>query len=55
MFKFDEKYCLETFKTLLAIDSVTGEYEEIQKGVAKILKKEGYTCKFYPDPLIQLN
>ena len=27
---FDEAYCLETFKKLLAVDSTTGQYEELQ-------------------------
>ena len=31
MIPFDEKYCLDTFRRLLAVDSTTGQYEEIQK------------------------
>ena len=30
MYAFDENYCLEQFQKLLAIDSTTGQYREIQ-------------------------
>ena len=42
MIPFDEKYCLETFKRLLAVDSTTGQYEEIQKLLCAILDELGY-------------
>ena len=42
MKKFDETYCLETFKRLLAVDSTTGQYEEIQKLTCSILEELGY-------------
>ena len=42
MFKFDENYCIETFKRLLAADSTTGQYEEIQKLTCDILDELGY-------------
>jgi len=45
MFKFDDKYCVETFKKLLAVDSTTGQYEQIQKLVCKIVKELGYKFK----------
>ena len=34
---FDEKYCLDTFKRLLDVDSTTGQYEELQALVCRIL------------------
>ena len=30
MIPFDEAYCLESFRRLLAADSTTGQYEEVQ-------------------------
>ena len=38
---FDESYCLETFERLLAVDSTTGQYEEIQALVAGMLDELG--------------
>ena len=38
---FDESYCLETFERLLAVDSTTGQYEEIQALVAAMLDELG--------------
>ena len=35
MIPFDENYCLDAFRRLLAVDSTTGQYEEIQKLLAK--------------------
>ena len=43
MFKFDEKYCVETFKRLLEVDSTTGQYEKIQKLICQILDEEGFS------------
>ena len=37
MKQFDEAYCLDTFRRLLAVDSTTGQYEEIQKLACRIL------------------
>ena len=42
MILFDEKYCLDTFKRLLAVDSTTGQYEEIQKLLCAILDELGF-------------
>ncbi|MBR0157258.1 MAG: M42 family metallopeptidase [Clostridia bacterium] len=42
MFKFDENYCIETFRRLLAVDSTTGQYEEIETLTAQILDELGY-------------
>ena len=38
---FDEKYCLETFETLLGTDSTTGQYEQIQSLVCGMLDELG--------------
>ena len=43
MLKFDEKYCVETFKRLLEVDSTTGQYEKIQKLICQILDEEGFS------------
>lgn len=40
--KFDEKYCLSVFERLLAADSTTGQYEEVQQVLCDILKEQGY-------------
>ena len=42
---FDEKYCVDTFKRLLEVDSTTGQYTEIQKLLSEIVKEEGYSCE----------
>ena len=39
---FDADYCLETFKKLLAVDSTTGQYEEIQSLICSALDELGY-------------
>ena len=38
---FDEKYFLETFEKLIKIDSTTGDYEEIQAHICKVLDDMG--------------
>lgn len=43
--KFDEKYCIDTFKRLLEVDSTTGQYKRIQKTLCDIIKELGYTYK----------
>lgn len=40
--KFDEKYCLSVFERLLAADSTTGQYEEVQQVLCDILDEQGY-------------
>ena len=35
--KFDENYCLDVFRRLLAADSTTGQYEEVQEVCCEIL------------------
>ena len=42
MYTFDEKYCLDTFRRLLEVDSTTGQYEKIQQLMAEILEELGY-------------
>ena len=44
MIPFDENFCLDTFRRLLAVDSTTGQYEEIQKLLCGILEEMGYPC-----------
>ena len=39
---FDEQYCLETFRRLLAADSTTGQYEEVQAVLCGILDELGF-------------
>ena len=39
---FDEAYCLDTFKKLLAVDSTTGQYEELQTLLCSMLDGLGY-------------
>ena len=43
--KFDEKYFLKEFKTLLDIDSVTGQYHELQDYLVKEIKALGFETK----------
>ncbi len=40
---FDESYCLDMFRRLLAADSTTGQYEEVQQVLCGILKEQGWT------------
>ena len=42
MYSFDEKYCVDVFRRLLAVDSTTGQYEKIQKLVCDIMDELGY-------------
>ena len=42
MSAFDETYCLDTFQRLLAADSTTGQYEEVQSVVCTILDELDY-------------
>ncbi|MBR6006823.1 MAG: peptidase M42, partial [Clostridia bacterium] len=42
MFNFDENYCIETFEKLLAVDSTTGQYEQIEDLLAGMLMKMNY-------------
>lgn len=39
---FDESYCLDVFERLLACDSTTGQYEEVEAVTAAILDELGY-------------
>lgn len=43
MVSFDEKYCLEIFQKLIAVDSTTGQYEEIQRLLVQILDALGFS------------
>ena len=45
MIPFDEAYCLSCFEKLLAVDSTTGQYEEIQALVCALLDELG--CRYY--------
>ena len=40
--QFDEKYCIEVFERLLAADSTTGQYEEVQRICCEILEELGF-------------
>ena len=42
MSSFDEKYCLDQFQKLLAIDSTTGQYREIQNYVCEEIVRLGF-------------
>ena len=42
MSSFDEKYCLDQFQKLLAIDSTTGQYREIQNYVCEKIARLGF-------------
>ncbi len=39
---FDERYCLDTFQKLLAVDSTTGQYEQIQELLCSMLDELGF-------------
>ena len=41
--EFDEKYCVETFKKLVSVDSTTGQYEEIQQLICDYCDELGYS------------
>ena len=43
---FDEKYTLDTFQRLLAVDSTTGQYRAIQEKAAEIIRELGYEPYF---------
>ena len=45
MLSFDEKYCLDTFRALLGVDSTTGQYEMIEDALCEILDGMGYPYK----------
>ena len=42
MYKLDEQYCIESFRRLLEVDSTTGQYEEIENLLIKMLDELGY-------------
>ena len=42
MNNFDEQYTIETFKKLLAIDSTTGQFREIQNWVISEIERLGF-------------
>ena len=42
MYKLDEQYCIESFRRLLDVDSTTGQYEEIENLLIKMLDELGY-------------
>ncbi|MCR5694413.1 MAG: M42 family metallopeptidase [Clostridia bacterium] len=39
---FDEKYCINVFEKLIAVDSTTGQFEKIQKTVCDLIGEIGY-------------
>ena len=41
---FDESYCLRSFERLLAVDSTTGQYEQIQALLTDMLGELGVPC-----------
>ena len=42
VYSFDEKYCMDIFRELLAVDSTTGQYEMIQERTAEEIRRLGY-------------
>ena len=42
MYPFDEAYCLEQFENLLAIDSTTGQFREVQNYLTEELDRLGF-------------
>ena len=42
MNRFDEKYCIDSFRRLLDTDSTSGQYEKIQKLICEMIKEIGY-------------
>ncbi|MBR4692461.1 MAG: M42 family metallopeptidase [Oscillospiraceae bacterium] len=44
---FDAEYCLESFRRLAAVDSTTGQYEEIQKLLCRMLEELGYPYRAF--------
>lgn len=42
MFEFDEKYCIEQFKNLLAIDSTTSQYRAVENYVIEEFERLGF-------------
>ena len=41
MIAFDEKYCLDCFRRLIAVDSTTGQYEQAQELLCRMLDELG--------------
>ena len=39
---FDENYTLEAFRSLLAVDSTTGQYQAVQDRTAVIIRSIGF-------------
>ena len=46
MSHFDESYTLDTFRTLLAVDSTTGQYQAIQEKTAELIRALGFEPRF---------
>ena len=44
---FDAEYCLESFRRLATVDSTTGQYEEIQKLLCRMLEELGYPYRAF--------
>ena len=42
---FDREPCLNYFRQLIAVDSTTGQYEEIQALLCRMLEELGYPCR----------
>lgn len=45
MYTFDETYCLDQFQKLLAIDSTTGQYRQVQDYVKSQAEALGFACE----------
>ena len=43
MNNFDETYCVEAFRRLLAVDSTTGQYTQIQDLICRMIEETGYS------------
>ena len=46
MSHFDEKYTLDVFQQLLAVDSTTGQYQEKKKKTAELIRSLGFEPSF---------
>ena len=43
---FDEQYTLDTFRTLLSVDSTTGQYQAVQEKTAELIRALGFAPSF---------
>ena len=43
---FDESYTLDTFQTLLSVDSTTGQFEAVSQKAAELIRSLGFEPRF---------